>query len=98
MRKRETTKLGQRADSVADADLLPVEHVFSDFSEIILVRMPSAQDISAERTPRTPSVQESPQAPSTLKISFAAPACLVRIRSPFSNHQSGLQWRRDQAD
>ena len=50
------------ADSVADKDLLPVEHVPSDFSETILVRMPSAQEISTERTPRTPRVQEIPQA------------------------------------
>ena len=47
------------ADSVADKDLLPVEHVPSDFSETILVCMPSAQEISTERTPR---VQEIPQA------------------------------------
>uniref|UniRef100_A0A7S1ACU6 PH domain-containing protein n=1 Tax=Noctiluca scintillans TaxID=2966 RepID=A0A7S1ACU6_NOCSC len=61
---KETTKLGQRADSVADEDFPPVEHVPSDF-DTFLVRMPSAQEISAVRTPR---VQEVPQAPSTLSI------------------------------
>ena len=53
---KETTKLGQRADSVADEDLLPVEHVPSGFRETILVRSPSAQEVSAERTPRAPRV------------------------------------------
>ena len=48
--------MGQRADSVADEDLLPVELVPSGFRETILVRSPSAQEVSAERTPRAPRV------------------------------------------
>ena len=44
-------------------------HVPSDFSEIILLRMPSAQEDSAKWTPKTPRIQECPQAPSTLSIS-----------------------------
>jgi len=50
------------ADSVADEDLILVEQP-SDFSETILA--PSAQEISAERTPRA---QEMPQKSSTLSI------------------------------
>ena len=47
---------------VADEDLVPVQHVPSDFS----VCMPSIQEISEERTPRSPRVLETPQAPSIL--------------------------------
>ena len=43
----------QVRDGFADEDPLPVEDVPSDFGETILVRMPSAQGISAERTPNS---------------------------------------------
>ena len=53
------TNLGQRPDSVAEEDFLPVEHVLSDFSETILVRMPSAQETSREDTEGTESPGDS---------------------------------------
>ena len=46
---------------VAVEDCLPVEDVPSDSSETILARMPCAQEIFAERTSRTPRIQEIPQ-------------------------------------